>query len=168
MGRYMWGMKTPVKARQSAMATSKKASRSGELAICSPSRSARHPSVPLVVLLLLLLLPLGRPCFPGNMATPQREQARQRPARQRRAPRQPYASNQKLARGAMTKVPTPLKIIIGGDYKGADAFENRDIHNEAFSTCSTEDNTSGKRSTSNKMPENGISHLFSISLPSTD
>ena len=159
-------MKTPVKARQSAMATSKKASRSGELAICSPSRSARHPSVPLVVLLWLLLL--GRSCFPGNMATPQREQARQRPARQRRAPRQPYASNQKLARGAMTKVPTPLKIIIGGDYKGADAFENHDIHNEAFSTCSTEDNTSGKRSTSNKMPENGIPQQFSRSLPSTD
>ena len=164
-------MKTPVKARQSAMATSKKASRSGELAICSPSRSARHPSVPLVVLLfwlLLLLLLLGRPCFPGNIATPQREQARQRPARQRRAPRQPYASNQKLARGAITKVPTPLKIIIGGDYKGADAFENHDIHDDAFSTCSTEDNTSGKRSTSNKMPENGIPHQFSRSLPSTD
>ena len=159
-------MKTPVKARQSAMATSKKASRSGELAICSPSRSASHPSVPLVV--LLLLLPVGRPCFPGNMATPQREQARQRPARQRRAPRQPYASNQKLARGAMTKVPTPLKIIIGGDYKGTDSFENHDIHHDAFPTCSTEDNTSGKRSTSNKMPENGIPHLISRSLPSTD
>ena len=108
-------MTTPVKARQSAMATSKKAGRSGELAICSPNRSARHPSVPplvVLLLLLLLLLPVGRPCFPGNMATPQREQARQRPARQRRAPRQPYASNQKLARGAITKVPTPLKIMI--------------------------------------------------------
>ena len=44
----------------------------------------------------------------------------------------------------------------GGDYKGTDPFENHDIHSDAFSTCSTEDNTSGKRSTRNKMPENGI------------
>ena len=66
-----------------------------------------------------------------------------------------------------TKSSTPTvrlkpEVGQGGDYKGTDSFENHDNHDDAFSTCSTEDNTSGKRSTNNKMPENGISKIFAF------